>query len=119
MDKYCSNSVGLYDFYFMLLDDYLYVVDIVLWLLGGKVFMDGGMLLINDVGEMLFVEYYFLVGFLQIIICMYCCVGSQCEIVQVVIDGVFIDIMDMCEWCEECGQGVVNKLISGWQSIFE
>lgn len=64
MDKYRSNSVGLYDFYFMLLDDYLYVVDIVLWLSGGKVFLDGGMLLINDVGEMLFVEYYFSVGFL-------------------------------------------------------
>ncbi|MGC6744189.1 hypothetical protein ACP0HM_02340 [Escherichia coli] len=54
MDKHRNNSVGPHDLYFTLLDDYLHVVDTALWLSGGKASLDGGTLLTNDAGEMLF-----------------------------------------------------------------
>lgn len=59
MDKHRSNSVGPHDLYFTLLDDYLHVVDTALWLSGGKASLDGGTLLTNDAGEMLFAEHHF------------------------------------------------------------
>lgn len=61
MDKYCIDSIGLYDLCFILFDDYLYVVDIVLWLVGGEVCFVSGMLFISEFGEMCYVEYYFFV----------------------------------------------------------
>lgn len=111
MDKHRSNSVGPHDLYFTLLDDYLHVVDTALWLSGGKASMDGGTLLTNDAGEMLFAEHHFSAGPLQITTCMHRRAGSQRETVQAVTDGALIDITDMREWREERGQGVVNKPI--------
>lgn len=111
MDKHRSNSVGPHDLYFTLLDDYLHVVDTALWLSGGKASLDGGTLLTNDAGEMLFAEHHFSAGPLQITTCMHRRAGSQRETVQAVTDGALIDITDMREWREERGQGVVNKPI--------
>lgn len=119
MDKHRSNSVGPHDLYFTLLDDYLHVVDTALWLSGGKASLDGGTLLTNDAGEMLFAEHHFSAGPLQITTCMHRRAGSQRETVQAVTDGALIDITDMREWREERGQGVVNKPIPGWQSTLE
>lgn len=113
MDKYCSDSVGN-DLCFMLFDDYLYVVDIVLWLVDGQVCLCGGVLKIILQGEMFYVEYQFSLFWLQVIISMYCCVGSQCEWVQVVMDGGLYVVSEMCEWQEECGYGVVQCLVVGW-----
>lgn len=111
MDKHRSNSVGPHDLYFTLLDDYLHVVDTALWLSGGKASLDGGTLLTNDAGEMLFAEHHFSAGPLQITTCMHRRAGSQRETVQAVTDGALIDITDMREWREERGQGVVHKPI--------
>ncbi|VDY88790.1 putative oxidoreductase [Escherichia coli] len=119
MDKHRSNSVGPHDLYFTLLDDYLHVVDTALWLSGGKASLDGGTLLTNDAGEMLFAEHHFSAGPLQITTCMHRRAGSQRETVQAVTDGALIDITEMREWREERGQGVVNKPIPGWQSTLE
>lgn len=119
MDKHRSNSVGPHDLYFTLLDDYLHVVDTALWLSGGKASLDGGTLLTNDAGEMLFAEHHFSAGPLQITTCMHRRAGSQRETVQAVTDGALIDITDMREWREERGQGVVHKPIPGWQSTLE
>ena len=119
MDKHRSNSVGPHDLYFTLLDDYLHVVDTALWLSGGQASLDGGTLLTNDAGEMLFAEHHFSAGPLQITTCMHRRAGSQRETVQAVTDGALIDITDMREWREERGQGVVHKPIPGWQSTLE
>lgn len=97
MDKHRSNSVGPHDLYFTLLDDYLHVVDTALWLSGGKASLDGGTLLTNDAGEMLFAEHHFSAGPLQITTCMHRRAGSQRETVQ----------------------AVVHKPIPGWQSTLE
>ena len=97
MDKHRSNSVGPHDLYFTLLDDYLHVVDTALWLSGGKASLDGGTLLTNGAGEMLFAEHHFSAGPLQITTCMHRRAGSQRETVQ----------------------GVVHKPIPGWQSTLE
>ncbi|EEV6993756.1 Gfo/Idh/MocA family oxidoreductase [Escherichia marmotae] len=119
MDKHRTHSVGPHDLYFTLLDDYLHVVDTALWLSGGKASLDGGSLLTNESGEMLFAEHHFSVGPLQITTCMHRRAGSQRETVQAVTDGALIDITDMREWREERGQGVVHKPIPGWQSTLE
>ncbi|XNM46610.1 hypothetical protein ACLK15_06160 [Escherichia coli] len=41
-------------------------MDTALWLSGGKASLDGGTLLTNDAGEMLFAEHHFSAGPLQI-----------------------------------------------------
>lgn len=52
-----------------------------------KASLDGGTLLTNDAGEMLFAEHHFSAGPLQITTCMHRRAGSQRETVQAVTDG--------------------------------
>lgn len=118
MDKHRSDSVG-HDLRFTLLDDYLHVVDTALWLAGGQVQLNGGTLLTNDTGEMLYAEHHFSADQLQITTSMHRRAGSQRECIQAVTEGGLIDVTDMREWREECGQGVVHKPIAGWQTTLE
>ncbi|HEF0060797.1 Gfo/Idh/MocA family protein [Citrobacter sp. RHBSTW-00271] len=119
MDKHRTNSVGPHDLRFTLLDDYLHVVDTALWLAGGKVQLNGGTLLTNDIGEMLYAEHHFSADQLQITTSMHRRAGSQRECIQAVTEGGLIDVTDMREWREERGQGVVHKPIAGWQTTLE
>lgn len=119
MDKHRTDSVGPHDLRFTLLDDYLHVVDTALWLAGGKVQLNGGTLLTNDTGEMLYAEHHFSADQLQITTSMHRRAGSQRECIQAVTEGGLIDVTDMREWREERGQGVVHKPIAGWQTTLE
>lgn len=119
MDKHRTDSVGPHDLRFTLLDDYLHVVDTALWLAGGKVQLNGGTLLTNDIGEMLYAEHHFSADQLQITTSMHRRAGSQRECIQAVTEGGLIDVTDMREWREERGQGVVHKPIAGWQTTLE
>ncbi|POT57744.1 virulence factor MviM [Citrobacter amalonaticus] len=119
MDKHRIDSVGPHDLRFTLLDDYLHVVDTALWLAGGKAQLKDGTLLTNDSGEMLYAEHHFSVEQLHITTSMHRRAGSQRESVQAVTDGGLYDVMDMREWREERGQGVVNRPIAGWQTTLE
>ncbi|MCP2004018.1 MULTISPECIES: Gfo/Idh/MocA family protein [Buttiauxella] len=119
MDKHRTDSVGPNDLRFTLLDDYLHVVDTALWLGGGEAQLQSGTLLTNDHGHMLFAEHHFASGNLQITTSMHRRAGSQRESVQAVTDGGLYDVTDMREWREECGNGVVNRPIPGWQTTLE
>ncbi|OAT25287.1 MviM family virulence factor [Buttiauxella ferragutiae ATCC 51602] len=119
MDKHRTDSVGPNDLRFTLLDDYLHVVDTALWLGGSEAQLQSGTLLTNDHGHMLFAEHHFASGNLQITTSMHRRAGSQRESVQAVTDGGLYDVTDMREWREECGNGVVNRPIPGWQTTLE
>ncbi|RPH21205.1 gfo/Idh/MocA family oxidoreductase [Buttiauxella warmboldiae] len=119
MDKHRADSVGPNDLRFTLLDDYLHVVDTALWLGGSEAQLQSGTLLTNDRGQMLYAEHHFASGNLQITTSMHRRAGSQREWVQAVTDGGLFDVTDMREWREECGSGVVNRPVAGWQSTLE
>ncbi len=119
MDKHRSDSVGPQDLRFTLLDDYLHVVDIALWLSGGKAQLQSGTLLTNDDGQMLYAEHHFSHEHLQITTAMHRRAGSQRESIQYVGDGGLVDITDMREWREERGSGVIHRPVPGWQSTLE
>ncbi|MGB7800119.1 Gfo/Idh/MocA family protein [Buttiauxella sp.] len=119
MDKHRADSVGPNDLRFTLLDDYLHVVDTALWLGGSEAQLQSGTLLTNEQGHMLFAEHHFVSGNLQITTSMHRRAGSQREWVQAVTDGGLFDVTDMREWREECGSGVVNRPIPGWQTTLE
>lgn len=119
MDKHRADSVGPNDLRFTLLDDYLHVVDTALWLAGGEAQLQSGTLQTNDQGQMLFAEHHFAKEHLQITTSMHRRAGSQREWVQAVTDGGLYDVTDMRDWREECGAGVVNRPVPGWQSTLE
>ncbi|MEH4014944.1 Gfo/Idh/MocA family oxidoreductase [Escherichia fergusonii] len=119
MDKHRLDSVGPHDLRFTLLDDYLHVIDTILWLAEKETQIDGGQLITNDAGEMLYAEHHFSSGHLQLTTSMHRRAGSQREYVQAVTDGALIDVTDMREWREERGQGVIHKPVPGWQSTLE
>ncbi|STU66423.1 oxidoreductase family, NAD-binding [Klebsiella pneumoniae subsp. ozaenae] len=45
--------------------------------------------------------------------------GSQREWVQAVTDGGLYAVSEMREWQEECGHGVVQRPVAGWQTTLE
>lgn len=53
MDKHRLDSVRPHDLRFTLLDDYLHVIDTILWLAERETQLDSGQLITNDAGEML------------------------------------------------------------------
>lgn len=118
MDKHRSDSVG-HDLRFTLLDDYLHVVDTALWLAGGKARLSGGLLQTTAQGEMLYAEHHFSSPQLEVTTSMHRRAGSQREWVQAVTDGGLYEVLDMREWQEERGQGVVQRPVPGWQTTLE
>ena len=118
MDKHRSDSVGN-DLRFTLLDDYLHVVDTALWLADGQARLRGGTLQITPQGEMLYAEHQFSSPRLQVTTSMHRRAGSQREWVQAVTDGGLYAVSEMREWQEECGLGVVQRPVAGWQTTHE
>lgn len=118
MDKHRSDSVGN-DLRFTLLDDYLHVVDTALWLADGQARLRGGALQITPQGEMLYAEHQFSSPRLQVTTSMHRRAGSQREWVQAVTDGGLYAVSEMREWQEECGHGVVQRPVAGWQTTTE
>ena len=118
MDKHRSDSVGN-DLRFTLLDDYLHVVDTALWLADGQARLRGGALKITPQGEMLYAEHQFSSPRLQVTTSMHRRAGSQREWVQAVTDGGLYAVSEMREWQEECGHGVVQRPVAGWQTTLE
>jgi len=119
MDKHRLNSVGPHDVRFTLLDDYLHVVDTALWLGGQEACLQGGLLHANEQGQLLYAEHQFRLNNVLITTSMHRCAGSQREWVHAVTDGGLYDVTDMRQWREECGGGVLEHPIPGWQSALE
>lgn len=119
MDKHRLNSVGPHDVRFTLLDDYLHVVDTALWLGGQQAHLQDGLIHINVQGQLVYAEHHFRLDNVLITTSMHRRAGSQREWVQAVTDGGLYDVTDMRQWREECGSGVVEPSIPGWQSVLE
>ncbi|WP_395489170.1 Gfo/Idh/MocA family protein [Cedecea davisae] len=119
MDKHRTDSVGPHDLRFTLLDDYLHVVDTALWLGGGAGQLQSGTLQTNEQGQMLYAEHHFSQGNMAITTSMHRRAGSQREWVQAVTDGGLFEVTDMRQWREECGSGLVEQPIPGWQTTLE
>lgn len=56
---------------------------------------------------------------LQVTTSMHRRAGSQREWVQAVTDGGLYAVSEMREWQEECGHGVVQRPVAGWQTTLE
>ena len=67
-------------------------------------------------GEMLYAEHQFSSPRLQVTTSMHRRAGSQREWVQAVTDGGLYAVSEMREWQEECGHGVVQRPVAGWQT---
>lgn len=119
MDKHRADSVGPHDVQFTLLDDYLHVVDTVLWLVGGEARLLNGTLQTNQQGQMLYAEHHFAKDHLYITTSMHRRAGSQREWIQVVTDGGLYDVTDMHHWREETGSGILHRPVPGGQSTLE
>ncbi|MEG7342685.1 Gfo/Idh/MocA family oxidoreductase, partial [Bacillus cereus] len=59
MDKHRSDSVGPKDARFTLLDDYLHVVDTVLWIAGTELKLISGGVKTTEQGELFYAEHHF------------------------------------------------------------
>ncbi|EPC4490222.1 Gfo/Idh/MocA family protein [Serratia liquefaciens] len=116
MDKHRADSVGPNDARFTLLDDYLHVVDTVLWLGGDAGQRLSGSLRINDVGELVYAEHHFECGETLVTTSMHRRAGSQRESVQAVTDGAIYQVNDMRQWLREDSQGVLEQPAPGWQT---
>ena len=119
MDKHRVDSVGPDSLHFTLMDDYLHVVDTALWLGGSKARILAGTLQTNGEGHMLYAEHHFRLGQLLVTTSMHRRAGSQRETVRTVSDGGVYEVSDMRVWREECGAGLLEQSVSGWQSTLE
>lgn len=68
---------------------------------------------------MLYAEHQFSSPRLQVTTSMHRRAGSQREWVQAVTDGGLYAVSEMREWQEECGHGVVQRPVAGWQTTLE
>ncbi|RWR01934.1 virulence factor MviM [[Pantoea] beijingensis] len=116
MDKHRNNSVGPNDLRFTLLDDYLHVIDTVLWLAEGRSMLHNGILQTNERGEMVYAEHHFSVGDTQITTSMHRRAGTQRESVLAVYDGGVIQVNDMRDWQQEGDGKRVIDPVAGWES---
>ena len=89
------------------------------WLADGQARLRGGALKITPQGEMLYAEHQFSSPRLQVTTSMHRRAGSQREWVQAVTDGGLYAVSEMREWQEECGHGVVQRPVAGWQTTLE
>nr|WP_249215783.1 Gfo/Idh/MocA family oxidoreductase [Citrobacter sp. JGM124] len=119
MDKHRLNSVGPHDLRFTLLDDYLHLVDTALWLGGQDASLQSGVIETNDQGQLLYAEHHFRLEKLIITTSMHRCAGSQREWVQAVTRGGLYEVVDMRQWREECGAGILERPTPAWQSSLE
>lgn len=117
MDKHRSDSIGPQDLHFTLLDDYLHLLDTLIWLAGGQVTLHNGVLLTNDEGEMRYAEHHLSAGKAQLTASMHRRAGSQRETVLAVSDGAITEVSEMREWRQERNGQLQIEPVASWQSL--
>ncbi|AYH01317.1 Gfo/Idh/MocA family oxidoreductase [Pectobacterium parmentieri] len=119
MDKHRIDSVGPQDVRFTLLDDYLHVVDTALWLAGGDVELNDGVLHANADGQLLYAEHHFQSGNCQVTTSMHRQAGSQREWVQAVAKGNLYQVDEMRGWREDREGMTFTPAVPSWQTTLE
>lgn len=117
MDKHRTNSVGPKGVRFTLLDDYLHVVDTVLWLTGSKGKLFSGSIQQTDLGELFYAEHHIRAGECWVTTSMHRKAGSQQEQLIAIAEDTTHQITNMNQWHSETQQGISEKFPSSWESI--
>lgn len=117
MDKHRSDSVGPKDAHFTLLDDYLHVVDTVLWIAGTELKLISGGVQTTEKGELFYAEHHFQTENSWVTTSMHRKAGSQQEQVIAVDEDAIYQITNMNQWRSESQRGINDKYPSSWDSI--
>ncbi|WP_369311377.1 Gfo/Idh/MocA family protein [Providencia rettgeri] len=117
MDKHRTNSVGPRDTAFTLYDDYLHVVDTVLWLAGTKAVLRSGDIQQTSHGELFYAEHHLQAGNCWLTTAMHRKAGSQQEQVMAVTEDTLYQITNMNHWRQESAVGICEKQPASWSSI--
>ncbi len=117
MDKHRSNSVGPKDVRFTLLDDYLHVVDTVLWLAGQKAELISGSINATENNELFYAEHHLKINNGWITTSMHRKAGSQQEQIVAVEENTIYQVTNMNHWRSENQQGIIERQPSSWDSI--
>ncbi|WP_275076223.1 Gfo/Idh/MocA family protein [Providencia rettgeri] len=117
MDKHRTHSVGPKDTAYTLYDDYLHVVDTVLWLGGFEAVLKSGNILQTNNGELLYAEHHLQAGSCWLTTSMHRKAGSQQEQIIAVAEDALHQITNMNHWRSETAAGISEKQPSSWDSI--
>ncbi len=118
LDKHRENSITN-TMPITMLDDYLHVVDTLLWLGNGHLAQLSGKICVNASGQMIFAEHHFLAGECLLTGSMHRCAGTQSESLQSVSQGCRIQVLDMRQWQIEQAGELKQVAAPGWQSTLE
>ena len=117
MDKHRSDSVGPKDVNFTLLDDYLHVVDTVLWMVGSQLKLISGDIKTTGKKELFYAEHHFQIENGWVTTSMHRKAGSQQEQLIAIEKNAIYQLTNMNQWRSESQQGIIEKYPSNWDSI--
>lgn len=117
MDKHRTHSVGPKDTAYTLYDDYLHVVDTVLWLGGFEAVLKSGNIQQTSLGELFYAEHHLQAGNCWLTTSMHRKGGSQQEQIIAVAEDELHQITNMNNWRRETAAGVSEKQPGNWDSI--
>ncbi|EHZ6873234.1 Gfo/Idh/MocA family oxidoreductase [Providencia rettgeri] len=117
MDKHRMNSVGPNDARFTLLDDYLHIVDTVMWIAQKNVELISGSIHNTNAGELFYAEHHMQAGLSWLTTSMHRKAGSQQEQLIVVAEDSIHQITNMNHWWNENAIGISERKPANWDSI--
>ncbi|MEY0671026.1 Gfo/Idh/MocA family protein [Providencia rettgeri] len=117
MDKHRMNSVGPNDARFTLLDDYLHIVDTVMWIAQKNVELISGSIHNTNAGELFYAEHHMQAGQSWLTTSMHRKAGSQQEQLIVVAEDSIHQITNMNHWWSENAIGISERKPANWDSI--
>ncbi|WP_272680858.1 Gfo/Idh/MocA family protein [Providencia sp. PROV129] len=117
MDKHRINSIGPKDMAYTLYDDYLHVVDTVLWLGGFEAVLKSGNIQQTRNGELFYAEHHLQAGDCWLTTSMHRKAGSQQEQVTAIAEDVLHQITNMNHWRCETASEIRDKQPGNWDSI--
>ncbi|CAK7049084.1 Gfo/Idh/MocA family oxidoreductase [Providencia sp.] len=118
MEKHRTNSVGPKDVRFTLLDDYLHVVDTVIWMAGddSEAKLISGNIQATSQGELFYAEHHIQAGLCWLTTSMHRKAGSQQEKLIAVAEDSIHQITNMNHWRSEDGTGIHEANPGSWDS---
>lgn len=117
MDKHRMDNVGPSDARFTLLDDYLHVVDTVLWIAPNHAELISGSIHKTNADELFYAEHHMQASHCWITTSMHRKAGSQQEQLIVIAEDSIHQITNMNHWWSENVVGISEKKPANWDSI--
>ncbi|MGF7417557.1 Gfo/Idh/MocA family protein [Providencia rettgeri] len=117
MDKHRMDSVGPNDFRFTLLDDYLHVIDTIMWIAQSNAKLISGSIHKTNTDELFYAEHHMQAGQCWLTTSMHRKAGSQQEQPVVIAEDSIYQITNMNHWWSENAVGISEKKPANWDSI--